>query len=521
MLTVTSALDRTRRLFGHKTAIIDRERSFTWTEFIDRVARAAAVLQSLGVKRGDRYAVLCRNTFRNHELLHAGYWMGAVPVPINYRLAPPEMRYILDNAGCTVLAVEAVFLDFLKAEPLAPWRDSALLVAETPQDSPLEQYEALMAQAQPAPMHDAREEDDAILLYTGGTTGRSKGVQLTHRNVFGDSIQTSLVVGFQPDDVYLHVAPMFHSADLLGMGMTLLGGGHAFLPQYSGKLFLEAVRDYRVTKTMLTPTMVIMALQEPDFDSYDLTSLRQFMYGSSPMAVEWIKRALERFKGVDVIQGYGLTETSPILTILGMDEHVAALASGDFTRLRGAGQAIVGVDLRILDEDGQEVPTGEVGEVAVRGPNVTRGYLDRPEDNAAAFRKGWFHTGDVGRVDEEGFLYLMDRKKDMIITGGENVYSSEVEAVIYQYPKVHECAVVGVPDDRYGEALLAAVVPAPGTTITAEELIEHCRGKIGGYKIPRRVAIMDALPRSAMGKILKTELRRAYGGGAAPAAKAS
>jgi long-chain acyl-CoA synthetase len=181
--------------------------------------------------------------------------------------------------------------------------------------------------------------------------------------------------------------------------------------------------------------------------------------------------------------------------------------------------------MRILDEHGQEVPTGEVGEVAVRGANVTRGYLDRPEDNAAAFRDGWFHTGDVGRVDEEGYLFLLDRKKDMIITGGENVYSSEVEAVIYQHPKVHECAVVGVPDDRYGEALLAAVVPAPGNTLTADELIEHCRGKIGGYKIPRRIAILDALPKSAMGKILKTELRRTYSGdeasGKSPAAKAS
>jgi long-chain acyl-CoA synthetase len=520
MLTINSALDRTRRLYGHKTAIIDRERTFTWLEFIDRVARAAAVLQSLGVRRGDRFATLCRNTYRNNELLYAGYWMGAVPVPINYRLAPPEIRYILDNAGCTVLAVETVFLDFLKQEPLAPWRNSALLVAETPLDSPLKQYEALMAKAQPAPMHDAEEEDDAILLYTGGTTGRSKGVQLTHRNVFGDSIQTSLVVGFQPDDVYLHVAPMFHSADLLGMGMTLLGGAHAFLPQFTGKLFLEAVRDYRITKTMLTPTMVIMALQEPDFDNYDLSSLRQFMYGSSPMAVEWIKRALERFKGVDIIQGYGLTETSPILTILGMDVHVRALESGDFTRLRAAGQAIVGVDLRIVDADGKDVPTGEVGEVAVRGANVTRGYLDRPEDNAAAFRNGWFHTGDVGRLDAEGFLFLMDRKKDMIITGGENVYSSEVEAVIYQHPKVHECAVVGVPDDRYGEALLAAVVVAPGKTLTQDELIEHCRGKIGGYKIPRRMVFLEALPKSAMGKILKTELRRTYSDDA-PAAKAS
>lgn len=524
MLTLTSALDRARRLYGPRRAIVDRERIFTWNEFIDRVARAAAVLQSLGVKRGDRYAILSRNTFRHQELLHAGYWMGAVPVPINYRLAPPEIRYILDDADCKALAVDIVFLDFLKAEPLVSWRNKALLVADTPQDTPLPQYDALLAEAMPGAMYDAVEDDDAILLYTGGTTGRSKGVQLTHRNVVCDSLQLTSVFGDRRDDVYLHVAPMFHSADLLATGMTLLGGAHAFLPQFSGKALLEVIRDYRVTKTMLTPTMIIMALQEPDFDQYDLSSLRQLLYGSSPMAVEWIRRTLERIKGVEIVQAYGLTETSPILTVLGMDEHVEALKSGKFGRLKAAGQPIPGVDMRIVDDAGREVATGEAGEVVVRASNVTRGYLGRPEDNAAAFRNGWFHTGDVGRMDEEGYLYLLDRKKDVIITGGENVYSSEVEAVIYQHPKVQECAVVGVPDERYGESLLAAIVPAPSKTLTQDEIIEHCRGKIGGYKIPRRMVFLEQLPKSAMGKILKIELRRTYGAVdtvQTPAAKAS
>jgi long-chain acyl-CoA synthetase len=253
-------------------------------------------------------------------------------------------------------------------------------------------------------------------------------------------------------------------------------------------------------------------MQEPAFDAYDLSSLRQLIYGSSPMAAEWIHKMLGKLKGVEVAQGYGLTETSPILTLLHMAEHEKAIRTGEHELLRSAGRQIPGVDMRIVDAEDKDVPIGEPGELIVRGPNVTKGYLKRPEATQEAFRNGWFYTGDIGRMDERGYLFLLDRKKDMIITGGENVYSSEVEAVLYQNPKVHECAVIGVPDETYGEALLGAVVPAPGETLTEEELIDNCRGKIGGYKIPRRYVFLEQLPKSAMDKILKTELRRIYGG---------
>jgi long-chain acyl-CoA synthetase len=515
MFTLTSALDQARRLHALRTAIVDDAGRFTWAETAGRIARAAAVLGALGVRRGERFGVLCRNSFRHFELLHAGYWMGAVPVPVNYRLAPPEIAQILEDAGCRLLAAEDFFAELLEAAPLAPWRNGTLLVAPAPIADPRPQYEARLAAATPAPLHDAAEDDDAILLYTGGTTGRSKGVRLTHRNVISNGHQINSILRFAPGEVYLHVAPMFHSADLLASPFTFLGLTHAFLPQFSGRAVLEAIARYRVTMTMLAPTMIILALQEPDFGRHDLSSLKRLYYGSSPMAVEWIRRALERFSGAEVIQSYGLTETSPILTMLGMDEHRRALASGDFERLKSAGQPVPGVDLRIADENGAEVATGEVGEVMVRGPNVMRGYLNRPQETAQALRGGWLRTGDVGRVDAEGYLYLLDRKKDMVITGGENVYSSEVEAALYKHPKVHECAVIGVPDERYGEALLAVVVPAPGATLAEPELVAHCRGLIGGYKIPRRFAFVGELPKSAMGKILKTELRRLYARSAA------
>jgi acyl-CoA synthetase (AMP-forming)/AMP-acid ligase II len=258
--------------------------------------------------------------------------------------------------------------------------------------------------------------------------------------------------------------------------------------------------------------MIIMILQQPDIASYDLSHFRLLFYGSSPIDAVWVRRALDAFPGADLQHNYGLTETSPILTAMELTACREALANGQDMLMRSAGRAVAGVDLTIRDDDGNELPTGAVGEVVVRGPNVTSGYFNRPEETAAAFKNGWFHTGDMGRLDENGLLFLVDRKKDMVITGGENVYTTEVEAAIYLHPNVQEAAVIGVPDEKYGEALFAVIVPKDGKTITVEELVEHCRGRIGAYKIPRRIDVVAELPKSPMGKILKTELRRIYAG---------
>ena len=514
---MSSALDRCRRYYADRPAVIDPEGRWSWAGHLDRVARLAGGLQALGVRRGDAFATLSRNTFRNFELLHAGYWMGAVPAPVNIRLAPPEIAYILDNARAEVVAVDAPFLDLLEHEALARWRDRAIRIAG-PQDEaadgdaarPGRDYESLIAAAEPAGLHEAQEDDPAILFYTGGTTGRSKGVPLSHRNAVSNGMQVGHTVGVYSDDVYLHVAPMFHSADLLGTGFTLMGSAHAFLPAFTPAALLGAIQDRGVTWTMLAPTMIILTLQQEDLSNYDLSSLRAFLYGSAPTAAEWVERTLKAFDGVELIQGYGLTETSPILTLMSHREHVEAIETGNRERLKAAGRPIIGVDMRIVGPDGREVPNGESGEVAVRAPNVTAGYLNLPEENARAFREGWFRTGDVGRMDDDGFMYLVDRKKDMIITGGENVYSLEVEAALYQHPAVGECAVIGIPDSKYGEALFAAVVPQPGASVSADELVAHCRERIGGYKIPRQYAFLPELPKSAMGKILKTALRETY-----------
>jgi len=517
MLTLSSALDRCQRYYANNLAVADPEGRWTWEQHLDRVTRLAGALQALGVKQGSTFGILSRNTFRNFELLHAGYWMGAIPVPVNIRLAIPEISYILDNAGVNVVAVDSPFLALLDHELMARWRDRSIRIVgandrtdpET-RDWTQHDHETLIAQAEPAPLHESKEEDTATLLYTGGTTGRAKGVQLTHMNAVANGMQVGHTVGVYPDDIYLHVAPMFHSADLLGTGFTLMGAGHAFLPAFTPDDLLGAIQEMSVTWTMLAPTMIIMTLQQANISAYDLSSLRCFLYGSAPMAAEWVERTLKAFTDTELVQGYGLTETSPLLTILSHKEHVAAIETGNRERLKAAGRPLIGVDMRIADGNGNEVPNGEPGEVIVRAPNVTKGYLELPEENAKAFRDGWFHTGDVGLMDDEGFMYLVDRKKDMIITGGENVYSLEVEAILYQHPSVGECAVVGLPDSKYGEALLAAVVLQPGETVTAEALVAHCRDRIGGYKIPRQFAFLPELPKSAMGKILKTSLRETY-----------
>ncbi len=493
MLTMTSALARAETVHGHRPAVVDDEGTFTWAMHMRRVRSLAGLLQNRGIDRGQRYGVLSRNTFRHAELLHAGYWSGRVAVSVNIRLAPKEIAFILDDAGCDLIFLDPPFAELLDAPEMARWKDKALMIGED--------TDVLLSQSTRVDCAETGEDEDAILLYTGGTTGRSKGVRLTHKNIVSNGFQVGLTLSVKSDDVYAHVAPMFHSADLLGTAATLMGGAHYFLPAFTPEDFLSAIAKHRVTTTMVAPTVIIMMLQQADVSKYDLSSLRWVLYGSAPMAVEWIKKTLEALPDADLVQGYGLTETSPILTIMDADTHRRAVETGETDVLKGAGQPIPSVDIRI--DDG--------GEVLVRGPNVTPGYLNLDDINAATFRDGWFHTGDVGRLDDDGMLYLLDRKKDMIVTGGENVYSSEVEAALYKLPRVVEAAVFGLPDETYGEAVSAAIVMEGGGSADKDAVKAHCRNHIGGYKIPRNVFFVDALPKTAVGKVQKNELRKMFG----------
>lgn len=512
MFTLTSMLSRTARLHAARPAIIDGESLLDWRQFVDRISRAATVLQSKGVDCGDRYGIIAPNSPQYAELICAGYWMGAVPVPVNHRFAPPEIAFVLEDAACSLVIVDRAYFELFGETSLQPWTEDLLAISGTGHDAEHASYETLVDGASAMEPRDAVPDDEALLLYTGGTTGRAKGVPLSHLNIMANAMQLGFELGPRNTDVYLHVAPMFHSADLLATPYFISGAAHVYLSRFSASAVLEAIQDYGVTVVLMTPTMLVMTMQAADFENYDLSSLRQIIYGSSPMSVERIKEMLGRFPGIEAIQAYGLTETSPILTMLPMRDHLEALKTHDDLLLKSVGRSLPGVDIKIVDETGDELGIGKAGEIVVRGPNVARAYLNRFDATADAFKSGWFHTGDIGRLAPDGYLYLLDRKKDMIITGGEMVFSSEVEAVLHQNQKVHECAVIGVPDATYGEALLGVVVPTSGEALSEEELIAHCRGKIGGYKIPRRYVFLDELPKSAIDKVLKTELRRVYGG---------
>lgn len=511
MLTLVSALERNVKLYGNEYAVVDKERNFTWEGHVKRVAKLSGALQTLGLCAGDKFGIIGENSFRYTELLHSGYWGGAIPVAINHRLAPPEILHILEDSDCKLLALGKEFLPLIESKELTDWKKNCVYIGPLDETIPQIQYEKIIEDSKGHRARECDEDELALLLYTGGTTGKSKGVQLTHKNIISNGMQIAIEMKAHEQDIYLHAAPMFHAADLLCTAFTLTGAAHAYLPVFSPRAALESIEGYKVTKTMMAPTMIIMCLTDSEFNKYDTSSLKMMLYGSSPMAAEWVEKSIQGFNNTEIVQGYGLTECAPILTFLDWKTHKNAVETGDIEVLRAAGRAIVGLDLKITGHNGEELTLGEVGEVTVRGPQVSIGYLNRPEENKQSFKEGWFYTGDVGRMDENGIIFLLDRKKDMIVSGGENIYTSEVEAVLYQHPDIQECAVVGIPDDKFGEALFAAIVVASGKTLNQTDVIKHCRDKIGGFKIPRQIDFVKEMPKSAMGKILKNELRRIYG----------
>jgi long-chain acyl-CoA synthetase len=504
-MNLARLLNETARVHATRTALLDAELTLTWSQWFDRIRRVSAMLAHLGAGPGARYGLLMKNGFRQAESIWAGHWSGAVPVPVNWRLAPREIADILDDAGCSVVIVDPDLLPAFDDPHLAAWRERTLLAAGD--QGP---YEELLATSAPAPMHDGGEDAEAIVLYTGGTTGRSKGVRLSHRNIACNAMQIGIALGIRTSDVTLTVAPMFHAAALCSNITTLLGGTHVFLRQFTPQNLLESIERHRIRFTTVVPTMLKMVLDDPQASRFDRSSLRVLFYGSSPMPTPWMRSAMAFFPNAQFNQAYGLTETAPILTILSDDDHRAGIAAGDAAILGSAGRPLIGVELRIVDDAGAECVTGQAGEVRVRAPGVMLGYHNRPAETAAVLEDGWFRSGDVGAIDASGRLTILDRKKDLIITGGENVYSVDVEAALARHPAVAEAAVIGVPDPRLGEAVAAIVVLKKGTTLTNEELIAHCRSSIGGFKAPRHIRFVDALPRTAVGKVRKSELRHAW-----------
>jgi len=493
---------------GIMTIYADRIRTFR--EVADRVARLAGGLRNLGVAEGDRVAMLSLNSDRYSEYLLAVPWANAVLNPVNIRWSPAEIVYSFSDSGTTVLFVDDAFAAMLPVirQSYAGLR-AVIHCGDGPAPEGTLSYEELIASS--APVADARRGGDELagLFYTGGTTGFPKGVMLSHANLFASALG-SIASGylFKPGGTYLHAAPMFHLADMAGwLAEVVLGGTHAIIPAFNAVDTMNAIAAHRVTDSLLVPVMIQMLIDHPAVGEHDLSSVECIMYGASPIPQAVLERAMKVFPGASFTQAYGMTEVAPVATLLGPADHAAGL-------LRSGGRAAPHSEVRIVDPDDNEVPRGTVGEIVVRGDHIMLGYWNKPEETAAAVRDGWMHTGDGGYMDERGYVYVVDRLKDMIVSGGENVYSAEVENAVAAHPNVAACAVIGVPDQEWGERVHAVIVCVPGTTVTAEEIREHTKTLIAGYKAPRSIEVVDTLPVSGAGKILKRELRKQYWGDA-------
>jgi acyl-CoA synthetase (AMP-forming)/AMP-acid ligase II len=509
---LTQGLHRASRATPHATMTICGERVRTFTEVADRVARLAGAFQSLGAGEGDRIAMLSLNSDRYSEYLLGTPWAGAVVNPINIRWSAAEIAYSLRDSDTRMLLIDDTFAPLLP-ELRSNAGDLAVVIhcgdSATPQGTL--GYEQLVAATAPVPDAHRSGSDLAGVFYTGGTSGHPKGVMLTHDNLMTSALG-SLASGYflTSGGPLLHAAPMFHLADLaIWLAQVIHGGTHVFIPAFRPDWVLEAVQQHRVSDLLLVPTMVQMLVDHPALPDYDTSSMREVMYGGSPISATLLERAAERLPTASFVQAYGMTEVSPVATLLSPQDH------RDPVLRRSGGRAAPHSEVRIVGDDDTELPRGEIGEIVVRGGHVMAGYWGNPEETAAALRGGWMHTGDAGYLDENGYVFVVDRIKDMIVSGGENVYSVEVENALARHPAVATCAVIGVPDERWGERVHAVVVLAAGQhgpekTGLDDELREFCKSLIGGYKIPRSFEVVDELPLSAAGKVLKRELRAKY-----------
>lgn len=509
MMSLTQTLRRAVQLQPAKTAIIDHSVRKSWAEVAARVARMAGWLQRQGFNDGDRVAILSLNNFRYFELLFSVPWAGGAVVPINTRLAAPEIDYILRDSGSKFLFVDRTFEPMLSS--LRSVKSlTGLIMFDGDAKNGAHAYEEIICDSETSPDKNKGGADLAGIYYTGGTTGLPKGVMLTHDNLVANAMNVIVALGYDRDTHYLHAGPMFHLADgCSSFGVTMQAGSHVFIPRFDAELFLGAVEQHAITNVTLVPTMINMFLNHPRFSKFDLSSMKRIYFGAAPMPDGLLRRALAEMPHTKFQQAWGMTELSPIATT--MEARFTVLDGPNSGKLRSCGQAVSLVDVRVVDPDGVEVPRGSVGEVVVRGPTVMAGYWNQPEATKAALRDGWMHSGDGGYMDEDGFLYIVDRMKDMIVTGAENVYSAEVESTISLMEGVSEVAVIGIPSDEWGETVHAVIVMRDGAALTDQDVIEFCRGKIANYKCPRSVEFRTTpLPLSAAGKVLKTELRAPF-----------
>lgn len=498
---LTHLLDRGVQQRATQAYTIDGDRTFTFAQTRERVARIAGALIERGIGPGDRIGLLANNSDAYLQMILAISWADAIFVPINTRWSRVEVADALYESGVRALLVDDDFIE--SAEALrAPVPSIEFVIHHGERDADAVDFEDLVTEGRAVP--DARRSgsDTAGIFYTGGTTGRSRGAVLSHRALVTSAMAFNSVLSFPQGTNTLVVAPMFHLAQQSAwIAASLSGSTHIVLPTFDPVSIMRAIEERRVERIMLIPTMIQMLLQHPALADHDLSSLRTIVYGGSPITQATLDSARSFLPQVQFAQVYGMTEMSAVATALLPEDH------NDPTRARSAGRAAPHVALRIVDAEGDDVDTGTAGEIVLSGDGMMDGYWCRDDETAAVMQDGWLHTGDGGFVDENGYLFVLDRIKDMIVTGGENVYSIEVENAIATHPAVAQCAVIGVPSSTWGEEVHAVVVLRDGDSLDLENLRSHCEQVLAGYKCPRGLTVVEELPLSGAGKILKRQLR--------------
>jgi len=505
-------------LVPDRIAIACEGRQETFAQLQERVNRLANALQSLGVGKGDRIAVMAVNSIPCVEVYYATAKAGAVFVPLNYRAKREELAYMVNNSESSVLLVGERYLE-LAAAIRSELHTVKQMVCIDAHPKGMPNYEDMVATHPPEELFtDVKDTDPAIILYTSGTTALPKGVVLTH---LGMTVYvTNTVEPADPTaedvDVLLVSVPFYHVAGATTMLSAVWGGRKmVILPQFDPEAWLKVVQEYRVTHSFVVPTMLKRIMEHPDFNRFDLSSLKLITYGAAPTPYEVVTRAVQLFK-CGLMNAYGQTETTSSLTFLGPEDHVLPEGPPEerekkLRRLRSVGRPMDDVTVAIVDPDGAVLPPGQEGEIVAQGARIMSGYLGRDEETSEAMRGGWLHTGDVGWMDEDGYLYITGHTKDLIIRGGENIAPGEIEAVLDQHPAVLEAAVIGVPDAEWGEEVKAVIIPKPGERPSPKELTTFVKTRLASYKAPKYYEFVEDLPRNYLGKVLKTELRRLHG----------
>jgi fatty-acyl-CoA synthase len=492
-------------LSGDRTSIIDGDVRLTFSELNGRVNAVSHMLLKKGFTKGDRIAALLMNCHQFLEIYFAAAKLGIVMVPLNYRLSQEELGFIIGDCGAKAL----VYSEEFKTTGETLTRDlglehSLIISPDVPSGSePFEELIQSEPQEEPAMDWDVSMEDRHLIMYSSGTTGRSKGSVYTHSLTLWHVLNMLERMVIFPDDRDLVFAPLFHCSTINNTALPTfyMGGALVIQRKFDPGQALDLIETEKISHSVAVPTLFSFMADQPDFDRRDLSSFRFLVVGGAPCPVELLEVFFDR--GVEVLQGYGLTEAGPVLLLLSSDVALKKIGS--------AGKPVFYTDTRVVHESGERVTPGEVGEIIAKGPNIITEYWNLPNETEMAIRDGWLHTGDMARIDEEGYVYIVERKKDMYISGGENVYPAEVEAILNTHPKIVGVGIIGVPDRKWTEVGKALVELKPGQTMTAEEVISFCQGKVAKYKIPKHVEFVQELPRNALGKIVKARLRAKYG----------